>query len=264
MIVRVNDDFDPILRIQMPVRSLILCLSLFLVSSVSADETLDGLQIGSGTDLNIVMLHGDEGNGGDPLAYAAFGTEIARRLPMATVHMLLRPGYSDPWGRQSPGENYGRRDQYTLESAALIADTLERIKQDKPLLAIGHSGGAAQLALALSLKDEIADEAILVGCPCDLDLWKSLNPNWPSDTLVRSVSATSVGAPQLDHIVVLVGESDNITPPSSSASYSQHLRDSGVSNDLKVIAGGDHAGNRALSKAWLSAILTASQRLLNP
>ncbi|WP_147434173.1 hypothetical protein, partial [Roseinatronobacter ekhonensis] len=54
-----------------------------------SQDTLDGLQIGTGSELSIVMLHGDEGNGGDPLSYFTLGADIARRIPEATVHMLI-------------------------------------------------------------------------------------------------------------------------------------------------------------------------------
>lgn len=240
----------------------ICCVSSFW-SQASAEDILDGLQIGTGTELAIVMLHGDEGNGGDPLAYFAFGADIARRIPEATVHMLLRPGYKDPWGRQSPGDNFGRRDQYTTESAQLIARNLERLGQDKPVLAIGHSGGAAQLALALSFGRTVAEEVILVACPCDLDLWRDLNPQWPDRTLVRSVSPVDMSPSTQAHVTVISGSDDTITPTSLSQSYVEHLKSLGISHELIVVPDGDHSGNRALSRAWLSAVFAASERLRN-
>ncbi|MEM9317863.1 MAG: hypothetical protein AAGA70_02515 [Pseudomonadota bacterium] len=232
-------------------------------AQAAAQDTLDGLQIGTGTELAIVMLHGDEGNGGDPLSYSAFGAEIARRFPEATVHMLLRPGYADPWGRQSPGENFGRRDQYTIENAQMIAQNLERIGRDMPLLAIGHSGGAAQLALALSFGDDVADEVILVACPCDLGMWRELNPQWPEDTLVRSVSPTDFSPSTTAHVTLISGDQDGITPTVLSQSYVEHLNSLSISNELIVVPNGDHSGNRALSTAWLMAIFNAQTRLLN-
>lgn len=237
-------------------------VSLTLGSQAVSEDVLDGLQIGTGAALTIVMFHGDEGNGGDPTSNFAFGAEIARRLPDTTVHVLLRPGYEDPWGRKSPGENYGRRDQYTLENAAIIAANLRRLGNHAPIIAIGHSGGAAQLALALSLESGLVDEAILVSCPCDLDLWQSLNPAWPKDILSRSVSPTSMSAPVLERITVLVGEKDTITPPALSQSYMQTLADNKVTAELIVVPEGDHSGNRALSRAWLEAIFAARARVL--
>jgi len=140
-------------------------IGLTLGSQATSEDVLAGLQIGTGTALTIVMFHGDEGNGGDPTNNVTFGAEIARRLPDATVHVLLRPGYQDPWGRVSPGENFGRRDQYTMDNAEIIAANLKRFGNGAPIIAVGHSGGAAQLALALSLEDGLVDEAILVSCP---------------------------------------------------------------------------------------------------
>jgi len=235
---------------------------LMLSLPAQSDVVLAGTQIGTGPDLTIVMFHGDEGNGGDPTSNFSFGMEIARRLPEATVHMLLRPGYRDPWGRVSPGNNYGRRDQYTLENASIIAANLARLKADTPLIAIGHSGGAAQLALALSLEENLADEAVLVSCPCDLELWQAINPDWPKDVLLRSTSATDVRAPQSTHVTLLVGGKDEITPSALSQSYIDHLIAAGVGPDLNIVTAGDHGGNRALSREWLKAIFSARNRLL--
>ena len=248
------------------VRFLSYLTTFYLVvlgAPANSQDILDGLQIGTGTDLAIVMLHGDEGNGGDPLSYFAFGADIARRFPEATVHMLLGPGYGDPWGRQSPGENFGRRDQYTVENAKLIAENLERIGQDLPVVAIGHSGGAAQLALALSFGDGVADEVILVACPCDLAMWREMNPQWPEDTLVRSVSPTNFGPLTEARVTIFSGNQDTVTPTALSQSYAEHLNSIGIPNELIVVPSGDHSGNRALSTAWLSAIFAARERLAN-
>lgn len=233
---------------------------MVLAPPALAEDRLDGLQIGTGEAVTIVMFHGDEGRGGDVSANFAFGAEIARRLPDAAIHMLLRPGYEDPWGRRSPGENFGRRDQYTLENAALIAANLRRLRGDAPLIAVGHSGGAAQLALALSLDEGAVDEAILVACPCDLALWREMNPDWPEGTLTRSVSATAVAAPTAARITLITGEADTVTPAPLAESYARHVQEAGGMADLRIVPGGDHAGNRALSGEWLGAIFSARER----
>lgn len=239
-----------------------LLFVLSLPASAQPDKLLSGLQIGTGTGATLVMLHGDEGRGGDVSASFIFSAEVARRLPDVTVHALLRPGYQDPWGRTSPGENYGRRDQYTLENARIIADTLRHLRGDGPLLAIGHSGGAAQLALALALDPNIAEEAILVSCPCDLALWREMNPDWPADTLVRSVSPTEMPAPAQARLTVIAGEQDSVTPPALSESYVAHVQKAGTVADLVRVPEGDHSGNRALSAAWLDAIFAARSRVV--
>jgi pimeloyl-ACP methyl ester carboxylesterase len=242
-------------------KHLTLAFLLALSTPAISQTTLDGLQIGTGSELSIVMLHGDEGNGGDPLSYFAFGADIARRIPEATVHMLIRPGYRDPWGRQSPGENFGRSEKYTIENAKIIAENLERIGQDAPVVAIGHSGGAAQLALALSFGNDIADEVILVACPCDLAVWRELNPQWPEDSIVRSVSPIDFNPSTAAHVTMISGIQDAITPTALSQSYAEHLDSLGISNELIVVPNGDHSGNRALSTAWLTAIFAARERL---
>ena len=227
---------------------------LFLTSTAQADR-LDGLQIGKGDALTIVVLHGDQTSGGDPNYLFWLGIELAKRLPDATVHMLLRPGYADPWGRQSPGENHDRRDQYTLESAARIVDTLQALDTDAPMIAVGHSGGAAQLALTLSLGDNPLDEAVLVGCPCDLDLWQTANPSWPKGMFSRSTPAVDVVPDTNARVTIIVGGNYSVTRPDQSRRYLRHLQHHGVEAQLFEVSGGDHVGNRALSSAWLQSVL---------
>ncbi|MEL7460786.1 MAG: hypothetical protein AAFX45_02050 [Pseudomonadota bacterium] len=222
-----------------------------------------GLQIGTGERLTIAVLHGDQTSGGDPNYLAWLGIEIAKRLPDATVHMLLRPGYADPWGRRSPGENFDRRDQYTMENATRIADSLRALDTGAPMIVVGHSGGAAQTALALSLGELPIDEAILVGCPCDLALWQAANPSWPDDMFTRSTSAIAVIPDTAARVSVIVGENDAVTPAEQSRSYVNHLKEHGVDARLIETPGGDHMGNRALSSAWLQSELDAAHRLVN-
>lgn len=241
-----------------PALAVSLCLT---IPAFAQSERLVGLQMGTGSALTIVFLHGDQTSGGDPNYLTSLASEIAKRLPEATLHLLLRPGYADPWGRQSPGENFDRRDQYTMESAELINDTLAQLKGDAPLMVVGHSGGAAQTALAMSLNADLIDEAILVGCPCDLALWKAANPRWPDDMFIRSVSAVDVTPVTRAKVTILVGENDSVTPPEQSRSYLAHLLDHGIDASMVRIPGGDHVGNRELTRVWLQTVLDATRRL---
>lgn len=224
-------------------------------------DRLDGIQIGTGDALTVAFLHGDQTSGGDPNYLANLGLEVAKRLPDATVHMLLRPGYADPWGRQSPGDNHDRRDQYTLANADVIIATLEALKTDAPLMVVGHSGGAAQTALVMSRKTDLIDAAILVGCPCDLDLWVAENPAWPENMFTRSTSAVDVTPVMAGEVTLIVGEADSVTPEEQSRRYVRHLLDHGVEARLVTVPGGDHVGNRSLSTVWLQTVLDVAGRL---
>ncbi|WP_147434151.1 hypothetical protein [Roseinatronobacter ekhonensis] len=117
------------------------------------------------------------------------------------------------------------------------------------------------MALALSFGNDIADEVILVACPCDLAMWRELNPQWQEDTIVRSVSPIDLSPATAAHVTIISGSQDAITPTALSQSYAEHLEDLGISNELVVVPNGDHSGNRALSTAWLAAIFAARERL---
>ena len=162
----------------------------------------------------------------------------------------------------SGGDASGGLDD-ALESAEQINATLTQMKGDAPLMVVGHSGGGAQTALAMSLDANVIDEAILVGCPCDFDLWKAANPQWPDDMFTRSISAVDATPITSAKVTILVGENDDVTPPAQSRSYLNHLLDHDVDASLVVIPEGDHQGNRALSQVWLQTVLDAASRLAN-
>lgn len=219
---------------------------------------LAGVAFGKGTKSVVVFLHGDVSRGGPAKYHFRYMSQIAAREPDATAVALLRPGYDDGQGRLSPGTNHERRDQYTQANADLIAETLQSIRSGWPnakLIALGHSGGAAQLGVVIGQNPGLVDTAILLSCPCHLKDWHDShadwNPNWkrslsPSDFVDQLTDATK--------IIAITGSDDDNTWPSLAEGYVASAQARGISAEVRIPAGGDHNGNFQLEKSFIAAI----------
>ena len=90
---------------------------------------------------------------------------------------LLRPGYIDHKNRKSDGiKGLAVGDNYDDERVSIIAGAIKNLKtryQAKKLILVGHSGGAAISGKILALFPQLADVAILVSCPCDVNAWRA-------------------------------------------------------------------------------------------
>lgn len=123
----------------------------------------------------VVLLHGDSG-GGLTQRHLDRWQRAASNLSELSQHIvfLVRPGYSAPVGDSSGWANQ-RDDDYTAENVARVATALENLKtRYKPskVLLVGHSGGAAIAALILGRHPAALDGAVLLGCPCDIPVWR--------------------------------------------------------------------------------------------
>ena len=90
---------------------------------------------------------------------------------------ILRPGYTDPSGDRSAGDMgmaYG--DNYTPEVVDAVASAtgaLKEMSNPRAVVVIGHSGGGAITANLLGRYPGLVDGALLVGCGCDPEAWRS-------------------------------------------------------------------------------------------
>lgn len=137
-------------------------------------EPLRGQVWGDGPVM-AVLLHGDVSRGGPADYLYERASRLAAENPALTVVALLRPGYYDREGRRSPGDNTDRFDHYTSANNALLATTLTNLRTahgTRRLIALGHSGGAAQLGVVIGKYPGLVDGAVLAACPCDLEAWR--------------------------------------------------------------------------------------------
>lgn len=182
----------------------------------------------------LVVLHGDLGTGQDE-----FAANAAVNQDVIAVG-LLRPGYTDAQGNTSDGQKgLTTGDNYNAQNtdaiAAAVVELKRRFTPRKTVLA-GHSGGAAIVANILGRHPEIADEALLISCPCDVEAWRRhmfqktrfAGFQGKVDTLspIDQINGLS------DHVRVtmIVGTNDDVAP----SSLSEHYRDAAVKLGKRV------------------------------
>lgn len=198
---------------------------------------LAGEVFGAGRRMLLIMVHGDVSRGGPADSMYRFAPRLAAANRGLTTAVVLRPGYEDSRGNRSPGNNFGRSDQYTAENNDLLAETIADLKRKvgaRKTVVVAHSGGAAQTGVVIGRYPGLVDVAVLVSCPCNLDEWRR-----GETPLMRSQSPhdyiTSV--PRGTRVILITGTGDDITPPRLAEAYA---RDLGDRARFRSVEGADH------------------------
>jgi predicted esterase len=186
-----------------------------------------------------VVLHGDSPFG-NPGYQDVFALRAAREHPEAVVAAILRPGYTDAQGNTSDGErgettgdNYNARNTDAVAQA--IEELIRRYRAERTIV-VGHSGGAAIAANILGTHPDLAEAALLVSCPCDVERWRAhMLSKTKFEGFQGTISTLSpitvVGGISPDvRVTMLVGAEDDVTPPSLSEAY----RDAAVRQGKRV------------------------------
>ncbi len=203
---------------------------------------LKGTVFGAGENTLAVFLHGDISGGGPAVYHNALAQLSAGLIKGVTAIALLRPGYDNGEGLISPGNNHKRWDQYTRANNDLLAETLQSLNAAYPdhrMIAIGHSGGAAQLGVVIARYPGIVDTALLVSCPCNIGRWRSENKR---SAFKRSQSPqyyVDRVAPETV-VVAITGSADENTFPALGRDYITALVANGGNGRFELIQGGTH------------------------
>jgi predicted esterase len=196
----------------------------------------------------VVWLHGDAPPG-VPVRYLyPLVEKTAANFSAGNVMSvaLLRPDFEDGTGASSTVDplHAGRRDIYTQENILEVGGAIENLRlkyRPKSVIIVGHSAGAATAAVLLGMKPQLAEAAVLVGCPCELVSWRkhrggsewsrSENPTrW-----IEKISATT-------KVIALTGEMDDVTPPELARNYVDLLRSRGIDASFQIVPGTTHGG----------------------
>jgi pimeloyl-ACP methyl ester carboxylesterase len=192
----------------------------------------------------IVWLHGDVSSGG-PANYHFAPAERAA-LEFADQNVLsvalVRPGYPDGSGESSSVAflHSGRSDHYTQENLVQVATAIERLKarfKARRVIAVGHSGGAATVAVLLGMKPGLVDGAVLVACPCDLFAWRAGRQPWGRS---ESPSAWVGKVSPTVKVSALTGDADANTQPELARIYIDQLRSRGIDASFTTIPQATH------------------------
>ena len=155
---------------------------------------------------------------------------------------LVRPGYPDGSGESSSvafGQG-GRSDHYTKENIAEVGAAIEKLKahfKPRTVVLVGHSGGAATVAVLMGMSPQLAQGAVLVSCPCDTARWRIGRRAWDRSEnpqgWARSVSPST-------HVMTLTGGNDDNTRPALAHGYVDALKARGVDASAQVLPGQTH------------------------
>lgn len=197
----------------------------------------------------VVVLHGD-GSPETRSDHYRFAEAVTHAIPGSAAVALLRPGYGDAAGNQSPGQaGTGVGDDYTQERIDAVAQSLGILRHrfaGARLILVGDSGGAAIAADIAGIRPDLLDAMVLVGCPCALPEWRKgmqKQPNgaaWATPVASLDPLKTAGGVMPGLRAAVLVGLDDKITPPPLSRAYAEALALRGIATDLRIVPGRGH------------------------
>lgn len=208
------------------------------------DECLLMRRYGSVTpETMLVWLHGNVSSGGPASSHFRVAQKAADELGADRVLSvaLVRPGYPDGTGAYSSGSDNGRVDNWTQPVVAEIGTVIGRLRnrfRPQTVILIGHSGGAAISAALLGLKPDLAEAAILIGCPCDMQAWRagrSRTP-WRSEDPMNWVAAV----PTPTRVIALTGSRDDTTRPALATTYVARLKARGIDAEFRLVADAGH------------------------
>lgn len=206
-------------------------------------EAVGEAKPGAGT--LFVIVHGD-GKGGTAIDIKPFAQSLAAAAPESAVVRLLRPGFADGAGNQSPGvQGDGNGDNYTSDRIALVADTVAALRsryRGARVVAIGEGGGAAIVANLAGLRPDLLDGMVLVSCPCALPEWRRYmagreKPADPWRAKVESLDPLQTAggiAPDL-RAALISGGDDQSVPARFARAYAEALTLRGIATDFRIL-----------------------------
>lgn len=197
----------------------------------------------------LVSLHGDTAPWNYSFAHYDFAQRVARKNTNLIAIGMLRPGYTDQMKRTSDGiQGQGIGDNYDEPRVNQIAGSIQYLKHyydAHRIILAGQSGGAAIAANLIALHPGLVDYALLIACPCDINLWRKnmfeLTKKTVFETNIDKTSPLDVVDKISDKttITLLVGNNDLVTPPSLVSKYHTALTKAGKHAELLIIEG-DH------------------------
>jgi pimeloyl-ACP methyl ester carboxylesterase len=184
----------------------------------------------------LIFLHGDTSAGGPSSYLYPLAAKYASQSVLSVA--LIRPGYFDLDHNESTGNTLGRRDNITEHNVEAVANALLALRlhyKVARLVIVGHSGGAATAAVILGKYPGVIDDAILVGCPCNMAQYRA-------GRSFRSLSPDQfvAGVPKQAKVIALTGNKDDNTYPQLAAGYIADLAARGVDGKFIEVPDANH------------------------
>ena len=133
-----------------------------------------------------------------------------------------------------------------IDGLAAAVDDLKAQVHPARVILVGHSGGAALVADLMARHPGLADDAVLVSCPCDVPAWRAWMASKPAGAgwrePVRSLSPLALvgGIAPTARLHLWVGAKDATALPRFSQAYYDALRACGIAADLTILPGRKH------------------------
>ncbi|NEQ47666.1 MAG: alpha/beta fold hydrolase [Leptolyngbya sp. SIOISBB] len=196
-----------------------------------------------------VVLHGDAPRNRPEYQYV-MASRIAQANDNVVTVALLRPGYEDPTGNISDGERGDSvGDNWNAKNTDSIAEAIETLGETtnaRKVVLIGHSGGAAIAANIVARHHSLIHGVVLVSFPGDVNHWRRhMFTKTGSDAFKGDIDSLSV-LHDIDQISdalkirLIVGETDDVTPPELGLQYAALLEDAGKTVDVVRVGGKGH------------------------
>ena len=207
-------------------------------------------------DTLVVALHGALSRGGTADYMVRFAREVSA-LGVNTVAMM-HPGYTGA-GRTSSGRaarDRHRDDIYRNREIDSIAFALEKLKTHhgaRRLVLVGHSLGSVISGVILGRHPDLADAALLVACPCDLDRWRRSHGRKRLRFAQSPHRYLKKIAPDTK-LVALTGSEDDNTRPSNARDYIAKAQRRGLDAKFVLVQGAGHGYYPHLAGAALTAV----------
>ena len=220
------------------------CLAIETFASATRGDTL------------VVTLHGALSRGGTADYMVRFAREVSA-LGVNAVAMM-HPGYTGA-GRTSsghPARDRKRDENYRKREIDSIASALEKLKAHhgaKRLILVGHSLGSIISGVILGRHPGLADAAILVACPCDLDRWRRDRGRRRLAYAQSPHRYLKKIAPDTN-IVAVTGSEDDNTRPSNGRDYVAKAKKRGLDAKFVLVQGAGHGYYPRLADAALTAV----------
>lgn len=176
----------------------------------------------------LVYLHGDSSRGG------LFDRHFKHFAPFASADTvfvgMIRPGYADAKQNASTGDKMGGGDNYTAHNVDAVANAIQALKTQygsSRVVVVGYSGGAATAGVILGRHPELIDRAVLIACPCDLNIRRQ---GWAKNIVRRSISPHEVADKvfKTAQVTAITGGADVNTTPAQVTGYVATLSARGV------------------------------------
>lgn len=191
----------------------------------------------------VVWLHGNVSTGGPANSHFRIAEKLAAdgAAEGVTAVALVRPGYPDGTGAQSTGYDNGRADNWPRATVAEVGVAIERLRkalQPRAVVLVGHSGGAAMVAVLMGFRPELAHAALLVACPCDMVAWRAGRQGrpWSSEDPKRWTDTVHPSST----VLALTGSLDDTTAPELGRDYVTRLAARGVDARFVPVPGMGH------------------------